>query len=57
MSDLPGSFRDPSGLLFRRDGVLYRRINPAYREHYEHLINSGLYHKLVSVRLLGLIRK
>jgi len=43
---LPGSFRDPSGFLFLREGVLYRQVNPAYAEDYEHLKRSGLYESL-----------
>jgi hypothetical protein len=43
---LPGSFRDPSGFLFLREGVLYRHVNPAYAEDYEHLKRSGLYESL-----------
>ncbi len=38
----PSSFRDPSGFLFRRDGVLYRQVNTVYREHYEALMGGGL---------------
>lgn len=44
---LRASFRDPSGQLFTRDGALYRQVNQAYRPHYEHLIQSGLYQALV----------
>jgi hypothetical protein len=47
-----GSFRDPSGVVFRREGAVYRRINPVYREHYEHLVSSGLYKVLVERQLL-----
>ena len=43
-----GSFRDPSGLVFHQQGVLYRRINHCYREHYEHLMASGLYADLLA---------
>ena len=39
---LASSFRDPSGFLFERDGVLLRQINASYREDYEHLTRSGL---------------
>ncbi len=48
MSDriVPGSFRDPSGFVFRRDGVLYRQVNNAYREDYDYLMSSGLYDAL-----------
>ena len=44
---IPGSFRDPSGVLFRRNGTLYRQVNNYYRSHYDKLIDSGLYEKLV----------
>jgi len=40
---VPGSFRDPSGYLFRLNGMLYRRINAIYAEHYNLLMQSGLY--------------
>jgi hypothetical protein len=49
---LPASFRDPSGALFHQDNVLYRQVNPAYREDYEQLISSGLYQILVDKKLL-----
>ena len=42
-----GSFRDPSGYLFKRDGTLYRQVNHRYRIHYDHLMDSGLYRELV----------
>jgi hypothetical protein len=41
------SFRDPSGFLFTRAGILYRQINRSYAADYEHLMSSGLYAKLV----------
>ncbi len=44
---LQASFRDPSGQLFTRVGVLYRQVNQVYRPHFEHLIESGLYQTLV----------
>jgi ribosomal protein L11 methylase PrmA len=50
--NLPSSFRDPSGFLFRRDGVLFRRVNIRYKEHYDQLMDSGLYDKLVTAGLL-----
>ncbi|MBC8423268.1 SAM-dependent methyltransferase, partial [bacterium] len=43
---LPASFRDPSGFVFRRDGVLYRQIEAAGLEDYEALMSSGLYDEL-----------
>ncbi len=48
----PGSFRDPSGFLFRRSGVLYRQINSVYREHYDALMAGGLYEELASAGLM-----
>jgi len=50
--DLASSFRDPSGSLFLREGVIYRRVNTAYRHHYDRLLNSGLYDALVQGELL-----
>lgn len=47
-----GSFRDPSGFVFRRNGRVYRQINQRYRAHYDHLISSGLYGRLVDEGLL-----
>ncbi|MBN2148220.1 MAG: class I SAM-dependent methyltransferase [Anaerolineales bacterium] len=49
---LGASFRDPSGFLFTRQGMLYRQVNQAYREHYDHMLSSGLYGKLVNQGLL-----
>jgi hypothetical protein len=45
-SALSSSFRDPSGFLFTEDGLLYRQVNQAYRDSYDHLIGSGLYDAL-----------
>lgn len=49
---LDSSFRDPSGFLFVREGVLYRQVNRAYAENYARLMESGLYAKLVKAGLL-----
>ena len=49
---LPASFRDPSGFVFRRDGVVLRQVNPAYREHFDALVGSGLYAELAGAGLL-----
>ena len=49
---LPSSFRDPSGFLFVRDGILYRQVNRTYQRHYDLLQDSGLYKELVSRGLL-----
>ena len=50
--DISSSFRDPSGFLFLRDGVIYRQVNRIYKENYDSLINSGLYKSLVDAGLL-----
>jgi hypothetical protein len=47
-----GSFRDPSGVVFERNGIIYRKITPLYMNQYEHLMNSGLYKALTSARLM-----
>ena len=50
--EIPGSFRDPSGVVFLQDGVVYRQVNRTYREEYDHLMASGLYERLVQDGLL-----
>jgi len=47
-----GSFRDPSGFIFSRDGILYRQINESYKDDYVTLIDSGLYHDLIKNNLI-----
>jgi hypothetical protein len=49
---LSASFRDPSGFLFSRGGVLYRQVNRKYEQEYARLMESGLYDKLVKAGLL-----
>ncbi len=49
---LPASFRDPSGFVFHHNGVLYRQINQVYEKDYQHLMDSGLYERLVRAHLL-----
>lgn len=52
-SRLASSFRDPSGFLFEREGVLYRRVDRSYSESYDRLMGeSGLYGELVERGLL-----
>jgi len=48
----PASFRDPSGFVFTSEGILYRQVQQIYQQHYDHLIQSGLYEDLVRSRLL-----
>jgi hypothetical protein len=58
MSDLEknqnvfGSFRDPSGFIFCRDGSIFRQINLFYKQDYDFLIKSGLYKDLTESGLL-----
>ena len=49
---LGASFRDPSGFLFTRQGSLYRQVNREYQPHYDLLMSSGLYERLVKAGLL-----
>jgi ribosomal protein L11 methylase PrmA len=49
---LSASFRDPSGFLFQREGILYRQINQSYQTDYDLLMKSGLYEKLVKGKKL-----
>ncbi|MGZ8562948.1 MAG: SAM-dependent methyltransferase [Candidatus Limnocylindria bacterium] len=48
----PGSYRDPSGFVFRRDGVLYRQINASFSDEWRAFESSGLAADLVERRLL-----
>ena len=51
------SFRDPSGFLFIRENVLYRQVNQVYRLHYDQLMSSQLYTRLVEAGLLIPMKK
>ncbi len=46
-SRINASFRDPSGFLFSRNGVLYRQVNQSYAKPYGKFMESGLYDELV----------
>ncbi len=48
----PSSYRDPSGFIFEKNGVLYRQINLSCKEHFDHFIQSGCYDHLVTTGLL-----
>jgi ribosomal protein L11 methylase PrmA len=50
--EVPGSFRDPSGYVYFRDGEIYRQVNRSYQEDYDRLVDSGLCQKLVGGGLL-----
>ncbi|MFO8080862.1 MAG: SAM-dependent methyltransferase [Armatimonadota bacterium] len=47
-ADVGASFRDPSGFVFKRGGVVLRQINECYRDDWDHLVSSGLYEQLSS---------
>ena len=49
---LPGSFRDPAGFMFRRDGTYLRQVNQSYEATFSTLMDSGLYGSLVDDGLL-----
>ena len=42
----PASYRDPSGFVYRRDGVLLRQINAVYGDEWAALTSSGLLERL-----------
>ena len=48
----PSSYRDPSGYIFEKDGVLFRQVNKCFKEDFEFFIQSGLYDSLVNQELL-----
>ncbi len=38
-----GSFRDPAGFVFERDGVLYREVDCSFGDTWDAVVASGLY--------------
>ncbi len=50
--ELAASFRDPSGFVFRSEGVLHRHVSNKGAADYDLLMGSGLYEKLVQADLL-----
>src|SRR6185436_7211002 len=43
----PASYRDPSGFIFEKDGVIYRQVNLNFKEDFDHFIESGCYNALL----------
>ena len=48
----PSSYRDPSGFIFEKNGIVYRQVNKVFKEHFDFFITSGCYEKLVKKGLL-----
>jgi len=48
----PASFRDPAGFVFRRNGILYRQVQPPAAPDWAAFQSSGLYARLVAGALL-----
>ena len=48
----PGSYRDPSGFVFRRDGTLYRQVNAVFADDWAAFESSGLHRALVDEGVL-----
>jgi len=48
----PSSFRDPSGTVYHKGGKLLRQVDRSYSGHYDLLMGSGLYERLVREGLL-----
>lgn len=46
------SFRDNSGFIYNENDTFYRQINNSFKGHYEYLISTGLYDKLVEANQL-----
>jgi hypothetical protein len=48
----PSSYRDPSGFIFKKDGIIYRQVNNSFKEHFDHFTASGCYQHLAEKGLL-----
>ena len=48
----PGSYRDPSGFVFRRDGRLYRQVNRSFADDWAAFSLSGVASALAAQHLL-----
>ena len=46
------SFRDPSGFLFRYEGIVYRQVAAGYRDSYDRMMESGFWRSAVEAGLL-----
>ena len=48
----PGSYRDPAGFVYRRDGVLLRQVDASFGARWDDLAASGLLERLQAVGAL-----
>ena len=48
----PASFRDPSGFVFRFDGILHRQVNKSFQQDFDEFLSSGLYNNLIAKKIL-----
>ena len=48
----PASFRDPSGFVFRLDGILHRQVNKSFQKDFDEFLASGLYNNLIDKKIL-----
>jgi len=49
---ISGSYKDPSGYVFIKDGQVFRRVNECYLDTYHQVRDSGLFQELIDKRLL-----
>ena len=49
---IPGSFRDPAGFVYRRDGRLLRQVDRSHAETWDEVAASGLFESLWDAGLL-----
>ncbi|MGC4034694.1 MAG: hypothetical protein QM764_01945 [Chitinophagaceae bacterium] len=46
------SYRDPSGFIFIKDGVIYRQVNQSFKNEFDFFIESGCYKNFAEKKLL-----
>src|ERR1044071_7204714 len=46
------SYRDPSGFIFQKDGIIYRQINKVFKDDFDLFVSSGCYKHLSDKNLL-----
>lgn len=49
---LTSSYKDPSGYVFLKGGLIFRRVNKSYLDIYRQVKDSGLFQVLIQKRLL-----